>query len=58
MKNCTNCLENYYGKTQRIKSEGDYAAVEALVEGYGVKVDQELHAEVLERKQTIYIGTL
>ncbi|WP_370391482.1 dihydrofolate reductase [uncultured Winogradskyella sp.] len=38
-------------ETQRIKSEGDYEAVEALVEGYGVKVDQELHAEVLERNK-------
>jgi len=38
-------------ETQRIKSEGDYAAVEALVEGYGVKVDQKLHAEVLERNK-------
>jgi len=34
---------------QRIKSEGDYAAGKALVEEYGVKVDQELHTEVLER---------
>jgi dipeptidyl-peptidase-3 len=38
-------------ETQRIKSEGDYAAVEALVEGYGVKVDQEIHTEVLERNK-------
>ena len=38
-------------ETQRIKSEGDYAAVEALVEGYGVKVDQEIHAEVLDRNK-------
>jgi dipeptidyl-peptidase-3 len=38
-------------ETQRIKSEGDYAAVEELVESYGVKVDQELHAEVLERNK-------
>jgi dipeptidyl-peptidase-3 len=36
-------------ETQRIKSEGDYAAVEELVETYGVKVDQDLHAEVLKR---------
>jgi dipeptidyl-peptidase-3 len=36
-------------ETQRIKSEGDYKAVEDLVEGYGVKVDQAIHAEVLER---------
>ena len=38
-------------ETQRIKSEGDYAAVEALVEGYGVKVDQDIHKEVLERNK-------
>jgi dipeptidyl-peptidase-3 len=34
---------------QRIKSEGDYKSATALVEGYGVKVDQTLLAEVLER---------
>jgi dipeptidyl-peptidase-3 len=34
---------------QRIKSEGDYAAGEALVENYGVKVDIELHKEILNR---------
>ncbi|GAA4953677.1 dihydrofolate reductase [Algibacter agarivorans] len=38
-------------ETQRIKSEGDYKAVEALVEGYGVKVDQDIHGEVLERNK-------
>ena len=38
-------------ETQRIKSEGDYAAGKALVENYGVKVDQKLHAEVLERNK-------
>ncbi|MEO2085099.1 MAG: dihydrofolate reductase [Marinoscillum sp.] len=34
---------------QRIKSEGDYEAGKNLIENYGVKVDQELHKEVLER---------
>jgi len=34
---------------QKIKSEGDYAAGEALVEDYGVKIDFELHKELLER---------
>jgi dipeptidyl-peptidase-3 len=34
---------------QRIKSEGDFKAATALVEGYGVKVDQELLKEVKER---------
>ncbi|WP_233194533.1 dipeptidyl peptidase 3 [Aquimarina sp. I32.4] len=38
-------------ETQRIKSEGDYKAAEALVEGYGVKVDQAIHAEVLKRNE-------
>jgi len=34
---------------QRIKSEGDFEAGKNLVETYGVKVDQALHKEVLER---------
>ena len=38
-------------ETQRIKSEGDFAAGKALVENYGVKVDQKLHKEILERNK-------
>ncbi|MGE5943885.1 MAG: dipeptidyl-peptidase 3 family protein [Flavobacteriales bacterium] len=38
-------------EVQRIKSEGDYAAAENLVETYGVKVDQSLHKEILERNK-------
>jgi dipeptidyl-peptidase-3 len=38
-------------EVQRIKSEGDYEAGKNLVENYGVKVDQQLHAEVLERNK-------
>lgn len=34
---------------QRIKSEGDYTAGKNLVENYGVKVDAELHKEILAR---------
>jgi dipeptidyl-peptidase-3 len=34
---------------QRIKSAGDYEAGKELVETYGVKVDANLHKEVLER---------
>ena len=34
---------------QRIKSEGDYEAASALVETYGVRVDQAMHKEVLDR---------
>lgn len=36
-------------ETQRIKSEGDFEAAQELVENYGVKVDQGIHAEVLDR---------
>lgn len=47
-------------ETQRIKSEGDYNAAKNLVENYGVKVDQTLHKEVLERnaqyKEAAYRG--
>ena len=41
---------------QRIKSEGDYEAGKALIEGYGVKVDPALHAEVLERYKALGIA--
>jgi dipeptidyl-peptidase III len=34
---------------QRIKSEGDFNAGKNLVETYGVKVDPQLHKEILER---------
>ncbi|MCH5325837.1 MAG: dihydrofolate reductase [Duncaniella sp.] len=44
------------GEIQRIKSEGDYAAGEALVENYAVKVDPELHKEVLERYSKLNIA--
>ncbi|WP_291103200.1 MULTISPECIES: dipeptidyl-peptidase 3 family protein [unclassified Flavobacterium] len=48
-------LHNLFGQLlreiQRIKSEGDYESGKALVEDYGVKVDQKLHAEVLERNK-------
>ena len=36
-------------EVQRIKSEGDFNAARNLVENYAVKVDDMLHAEVLER---------
>lgn len=36
-------------EVQRIKSKGDLPAGKKLIEDYGVKVDEKLHAEVLER---------
>ena len=41
---------------QRIKSEGDYEAARDLVELYAVKVDAELHAEVLERYKRLNLA--
>ena len=41
---------------QRITSEGDYEAAKALVENYGVKVDGQLHKEVLERYAKLNIA--
>ena len=38
---------------QRVKSEGDYKAGQALVEDYGVKVDKALHEEVLARAEKL-----
>lgn len=43
-------------ETQRIKSEGDYEAGKMLVETYGVKVDQAIHKEVLERNKKFNIA--
>ncbi|MEQ9423260.1 MAG: dihydrofolate reductase [Cyclobacteriaceae bacterium] len=40
-------------EVQRIKSQGDYEAGKALIETYGVQVDPELHAEVLERAEKL-----
>ncbi|MDH5367440.1 MAG: dipeptidyl peptidase 3 [Cyclobacteriaceae bacterium] len=50
-------LQSLFGELlreiQRIKSEGDYEAGKNLIENYGVKVDQKLHAEVLERAEKL-----
>ena len=41
---------------QRIKSEGDFEAARQLVERYAVKVDPEIHQEVLERYQKLNLA--
>ena len=43
-------------EVQRIKSEGDYEAGRDLVETYAVKVDPQLHKEVLDRYATLDIA--
>lgn len=41
---------------QRITSEGDYPAAKAMVEEYAVKVDQDLHREILERYEKLNLA--
>ena len=41
---------------ERITSEGDYEAAKALVETYGVQVDEALHEEVLERYAKLHLA--
>lgn len=41
---------------QRIKSQGDFKAGQALIENYGVKIDPALHQEVLERYSKLNIA--
>jgi dipeptidyl-peptidase-3 len=43
-------------EVQRITSEGDYKAARKLVETYGVRVDPDLHKEVLERYEKLHIA--
>ena len=43
-------------EVQRIKSEGDFEAARDLVERYAVKVDADLHAEVLERYKRLNLA--
>lgn len=43
-------------KIQAIKSTGDQKAAQKLVEGYGVKVDANLHTEVLKRTKALDIA--
>ena len=53
-------LRNLFGQLlseiQRIKSEGDFEASRQLVENYAVKVDPELHKEVLARYEKLNLA--
>lgn len=53
-------LQSLFGQLlaeiQRVKSEGDFEAGRQLVEEYGVKVDQELHQEVLARYKKLNLA--
>ncbi|MDX9918536.1 MAG: dihydrofolate reductase [Paludibacter sp.] len=41
---------------QRIKSTGDYEAAKTMVETYAVKVNQEIHTEVLDRYKKLNLA--
>ena len=49
-------IASLLAEVQRIKSEGDFEAARQLVEQYAVKVDPQLHAEVLERYQRLNLA--
>lgn len=53
-------LRRLYGELlaeiQRITSEGDYAAAKEMVESYAVKVNQELHNEILARYEKLNLA--
>lgn len=43
-------------EVQRIKSEGDYEAARQMIEAYAVKVNAELHKEILSRYEKLNIA--
>ena len=51
-----NLFGQLLGEIQRIKSEGDYEAGRNLVETYAVKINPELHKEVLDRYANLDIA--
>jgi dipeptidyl-peptidase-3 len=53
-------LRNLFGELlaeiQRVKSTGDFKGAQTLVETYGVKIDPELHKEILDRYAKLNIA--
>ena len=53
-------LRNLFGEMlkeiQRIKSEGDYESGKRIIENWGVKIDQDLHAEILARYEKLNLA--
>lgn len=58
--NCYEKLRELFGillrEIQRIKSEGDYEAARNLVEQYGVKINSEIHQEILTRYKALHLS--
>ncbi len=55
-KKLQDLFKNLLIEVQRIKSEGDFEGAKNLVENYAVKVDKELHAEVLDRYKKLNLA--
>lgn len=55
-----NKLRNLFGQLlkeiQRVKSEGDLAGAKSLIETYAIKVNPEIHKEILERYDKLNIA--
>jgi dipeptidyl-peptidase III len=53
-------LRNLFGKLlreiQRIKSEGDYEKGKIIIETFGVKIDPDLHIEILNRYEKLNLA--
>jgi len=43
-------------EVQRIKSEGDFEVGRRMIENYGVKIDQDLHKEILARYEKLNLA--
>lgn len=58
--NCYEKLRELFGillrEIQRIKSEGDYEAARNMVEQYGVKINSEIHQEILTRYKALHLS--
>ncbi|MDO5446990.1 MAG: dihydrofolate reductase [Prevotellaceae bacterium] len=55
-KELRNLVAELLAEVQRIKSEGDFDACKNLVETYGVKVNKEIHENVLDRYKKLNIA--
>ncbi|HEX7493590.1 MAG TPA: dihydrofolate reductase [Bacteroidales bacterium] len=51
-----NLFGELLGEIQRIKSEGDYEAGKRIIEDFGVKIDQNLHTEILARYEKLNLA--
>lgn len=52
-KKVRNLFGELLAEIQRIKSEGDYEAGKNLIETYGVKVDKNVHLEIINRNRAL-----